>query len=298
MAIQSTLPAYVQDNSDKLIKRAVLSGRTAADFTLQTGVKTKARINLLSTDVTLQDGTACGFNAAGDVNLSSREITAPVIKVNMSFCDKTLLNTALQHDVRVAAGTKVLPFEQEFTDSVIESLNKKIEKITWQGDTASVDVDLKRANGLLKILNAEASVIKPTKGANVVANIDAVFMAIPADILDRAVIYVSEQDYRAYMVALMAKNNYHIPADGADKFVTYYPGTNVKIKAVAGLNGANHMVALDPAMAFRGTDLSGDEEKFDMWYSQDNQEFRLAIQFTMGWQVAFPDQVVVLKTIA
>ena len=41
----------------------------------------------------------------------------------------------------------------------------------------------------------------------------------------------------------------------------------------------------------------GDEEVFKLWYSDDNQEFRLAIRAIAGVQYAFSDRVV-LGTIA
>ena len=52
------------------------------------------------------------------------------------------------------------------------------------------------------------------------------------------------------------------------------------------------MVAADPANLFYGVDMADDAETFDLWYSKDNQEFRLAIKFNAGAQIAFPDQVV------
>ena len=36
--------------------------------------------------------------------------------------------------------------------------------------------------------------------------------------------------------------------------------------------------------------MQNDNETFDFWYSKDNQEFRLAINFVEGVQVAFPDE--------
>ena len=76
------------------------------------------------------------------------------------------------------------------------------------------------------------------------------------------------------------------------------PGTSTRIYGVPGLNGTKKIVAGDlKGNFFYGTDLDGDQEVFDLWYSKDNQEFRLAIKFNAGVQVAFPDQVVV-KTIA
>ena len=46
---------------------------------------------------------------------------------------------------------------------------------------------------------------------------------------------------------------------------------------------------------FYGTDLENGEELFDIWYSKDNREFRLAIEFTAGVQVAFQDEIVLGK---
>ena len=73
---------------------------------------------------------------------------------------------------------------------------------------------------------------------------------------------------------------------------------NVKIVAVNGLNdtvGADYIVAGSLSNMFYGCDLSDDQEKWDMWYSQDNRTFRLAIEFMAGVQVAFPDMIVLGK---
>lgn len=52
------------------------------------------------------------------------------------------------------------------------------------------------------------------------------------------------------------------------------------------------MLAADPENLFYGVDMADDAETFDIWYSKDNQEFRVAIKFNAGAQVAFPDQIV------
>ena len=76
------------------------------------------------------------------------------------------------------------------------------------------------------------------------------------------------------------------------------PGTNIR---VIGVNGLNDTASYDYAIAgslsnmFYGTDLENGEELFDIWYSKDNREFRLAIEFTAGVQVAFQDEIVLGK---
>jgi hypothetical protein len=299
MAITNSLPAYVDQNRDKLIKKSILGAKSAKRFALQTGVKTSSAINLLSTSATLQAGSACGWNAAGGSTLTQRVIVAPVIKVNTSYCDKALLGSALQYDVKVAAGQKTLPFEEDFVNGVLEDVALQGEKLIWQGDTAgATGTYLDLADGLIKILKG-ASVIESTsanKGkilsaSNIKAEVDTVFALIPAEIMGKAEIYMGYDAYRLYVMALQALNLY-MGAPAQDGEETTYPGSTTKIVAVAGLNGTNQIVAANPEHVFYGTDLSGDQEKFDFWYSQDNQEFRLAIQFTQGVQVAFPDQIV------
>ena len=40
-------------------------------------------------------------------------------------------------------------------------------------------------------------------------------------------------------------------------------------------------------------DMMDDAEKFEMWYSKDFDEYRLAIQYNLGVQFAFADELVV-----
>ena len=71
------------------------------------------------------------------------------------------------------------------------------------------------------------------------------------------------------------------------------PGTSTKDIALNGMNGSKKIVATYLDNIFYGTDLMGDEEVYKLWYSDDNQVFRLAVKFTAGVQIAYPDMVVI-----
>jgi hypothetical protein len=75
------------------------------------------------------------------------------------------------------------------------------------------------------------------------------------------------------------------------------PGTNTKVIAVNGLNGTGKIVAARTENLFLGVDMIDDAEKFEVWYSKDFNEFRLAIEYNLGVQFAFGDEIV-LGTIA
>jgi len=299
--ITNSLPEYTLENRGMLIRKSILGAVSAKRFSLQTGVKTKAQINLLATDVTLQNGDACGWNAAGTSSITARSITAPVIKINMSFCDKTLLNSSLQHEVRIAAGQQTLPFEQTFVEDILADIAAKHENLIWRGDTALNNGSyLDLADGLIKISLADVANTVGTTVAltstNIKAQVDAVFAGIDTAILNKAEIYLGVDAYRLYVMALQALNLY-MGSPAVDVMETFYPGSNVKVVAIPGLTGTDFIFGFDPANAFYGTDLSGDEEKFDIWYSKDNQEFRLAVQFTSGVQFAIPSQVTMRKKV-
>lgn len=300
MALINTLPEYVEQNHDQLLRDSVLGAESAKMFTLQTGVKTKTALNLLNTSIEFQDGSECGFSAKGTSTISQRTITAPLIKVNMDFCEKTLLNSALQHGVRVAAGQKTLPFENEFISDVVAQVDLGIEKLVWQGDTKSKDANLKWTDGILKLLKASdgitASGQKLTHAAfttdNVRSAMDAVVAAIPTEIIKNAVIFVGYDTFRTYVMAIQQANLYHNAGDGLDTGSIYYQGTNILIKAVPGLDGTSEIVAADPRNLYFGCDMQNDQERFDFWYSRDDQVFKLAIELTAGTQIAFPNKVV------
>lgn len=291
--VMATLPAYVEQRRLPLIKEAVLKAKSASLFNLQSDIKTDAALNLLTTDVQFGDGLTCGWDEAGTQTLSQRILKTGNIKINMAYCDKAMLKYWTQYQIRVAAGQKTLPFEEDFVSAVVENVKEAVEIAIWQGDTTSKTNNLKYFDGLLKILkNAEGTVDVVITGASAYDDIMAVYNAIPEKVLEGASILVGADTFRKFVNELVAKNYYHYSGENLNGEI-YLPGSQVKVIAVNGLNGTDKIVAgqLDKNF-FYGVDMVNDEEKFELWYSQDFREFRLAIEFNAGVQVAFPDEVV------
>ena len=295
----TSLTNYVDEQRLPLIRKAVLSPKSADLFNLQTGVKSQAALNLLTTEVVFGDGSTCGWNPEGTNTLSQRVITVGKVKVNMNFCDRTLLDYWAGYEVKVAAGNETLHFEEAFVADIIAHVNAEVEKAIWQGDTTATG-NLSIFDGLLKILNAETDTIKiaAVSGNNIAQEVYDAYANIPLEILHSASIVMGEDAFRSYIGELNAENLYHYDPKVDEGMSIVIPGTSTRIYGVPGLNGTKKIVAGDlKGNFFYGTDLEGDQETFDLWYSKDNQEFRLAVKFNAGVQVAFPDQVVV-KTIA
>ena len=302
--VVSSLPSYVQDNKDLIIKNFALVGTASRQrFGLQTGIKTSAYLNYLELNPTLQDGKGCGFSASGTATLTQRTITTAIIKVNMDICPDSLLGKYPEYLVRIGANSDELPFEQYVVDGITAELNKKIEKLIWQGDTTrTTDTDLKWINGILKQLARDSDKVAPSiaPGTAIYNAIKAVYLAIPEETLERgAEIYISPANYRDFLQAMVEKNYFHYsgPQDAApEEFV--FPGTDVKVVKTPGLAGVNNLiVASFPENFVYGCDAEGDLEEVKIWFSDDDDLFKLKVKWNSGIAYRFPNQVT-LGTIA
>ena len=291
----SALPAYVQENHDLLVKNFALVGNgTRSRISIQTGIKQDAYINLLNLTPTLQSGAGCNFTAAGDAVLSNRLLETAQIKVNMEFCEKTLLGKYAEYLVKVNAVDNPFPFEQYITDALVAELNKKIEKLIWQGDKTShsTDSDLKWINGFIHILGTEGTQATGTFTTAYDA-ILGVYNALPEEVLEQgAEIYVSPAAFREFMQTMVSKNYFNYNPGNQEFGEFLLPGSDAKIVRTQGLSGTHLVVGSYPKNFVYGTDGESDEEKFDIWFSQDNRTWRVAVEWNSGVQIAFPEMAV------
>ena len=286
--VVTSLPDYVEENKIGLIAKAVLGGNSVDMFNLQTSVLGKTAINLLNTDITLQDAEGCGFDPQGSQTLTQRYIEPKVVKLNMEYCDKNLLGTWAQYQVKIAAGKEVLPFEEQFIGDVIAHVNDAVEKTVWQGKKATAG----EFDGILEVLKGASKTATKDETSNW-KTLQNVYFALPqvAKKEDTA-IFVSPEFYEAWVQEMIEKNMFHIfPNDAANS--VKLPGTSVDVIKVNGLTGANKIVAGRKSNVYIGVDMSNDKEVFDFWFSKGDRVFRLAIEFSFGVQVAFPDEMVV-----
>lgn len=290
------LPAYVNQNRPLLLNEAILGGVSARLFTLMAGVKSSAALNILASEVVFGDGSVCGWNEAGAATLSQRVLTTGQIKVNMAVCDKTLLGKWAEYQVRIAAGQKNLPFEEDLMRDLAKRISNVLEVAIWRGDTSSASANLNKFDGMIKLLSASGSGAISSAAVSGETKIQAVkrtLLAMPSGTLtEDAVIFCGTDFLRDYEQELVAANLYHFEP-GRDYDEIRVPGSRVRLVATVGLDGQNYLVAGQLSNLFFGCDLMDDSEKFEVWYSQDNREFRIAVEFNAGVQVAFPGNVVI-----
>lgn len=299
--IVTSLPDYVNQSSMELKAKSELGARSAGLLTIQTGVNGDTDIHLLTTDVKFQDGSDCGFNAQDTSAITHRRLSPAILKVNTTFCEKKLLGTFAQHQVRVAAGKESLPFEEKFIGGIVGGVNDGVEKLIWQGDSTATGQT--EPDGLIKIMNTDVptgNTVSFAAGTSAYSAIKDVYSKMPTQVVNKsdARIIVSTSLFRKFIMELVAANLYHYdPANNAETLSYKLPGSNVIVEGVEGLDGADKEYIVGGRLSnfFVGVDLEGDTDTFDFWYSKDDRIFKLAIEFALATQVAFPDEIILGK---
>jgi ribosomal protein L18E len=306
-----TLANYTKENEKLLVVSSVLGSKTASLIkeagTVLVGVKSSETINIMETDAVFQDGSSCGFNASGLTSFTQRAVTVGKIKVNEALCLKDLESKYLQKALPAGSMYTSMVFAEEYTNRKAEKIADQLEKALWQGNTSSVDVNLNKFDGLLKLITAAgASVVNANSvafhgvvetaitDANVVSIFDDIYKAIPAQIVDKddIAIFCGMDTFRTYTVKLKTSNLFHYKYDEAANGQFFLPGTNVRVIAVQGLNGTNDIVAARISNFFIGTDLLDEQERFELFYAAEAMQMRFVSEFKMGINYAFPDEIV------
>lgn len=284
--IVTAITGYVEEHRSELLSKAMLDGKSRRAFNLMSDVKGPTALQIMDTNVVFGE-LACGWNESGSTEFSQRILEPKALTVNMAFCDKNLLNTWAQYEVKIAAGFETLPFEEKWVGQILDSVNEKVEHMLYYGSGSGAEF-----KGIIPILAAETGCTKVNEsGSTAYAFIKNVAKAIPLKVKN-PVILVSTPLYREFMQDLVAANLFHYdPANGENEY--RLPGTDIRVIAVNGLiDDDTYAIAADMNNLFYGVSADEDQDTFDLWYSKDNREFRLAINFIAGTQVAFPDEVV------
>lgn len=307
----AALTAYTNEQNYPLVTKALFDAKTMKLMTPMTGIKSAETINVLETDAVFQAGGTCGFSSSGTTGFSQRTLTVGKIKVNESLCPKTLEAFFMQTQLPTGSRYQNLPFEEIYSNEKAGKIAQQLEIAIWQGDTTLADVNLKRFDGLLKIIDASGSAIAADSVNNVenidetnaIAKFDSLYGNIPSQLLNKNdfVVFCGFDVFRSYTIALKNQNLFHYDgAKTASDFELTIPGSNIRVIAVNGLNQSNNnlnlvtqrIIGIRTSNMFYGTDLMNEEDRFEIFFAKEADEIRFVAEFKAGTQVAFPAEIV------
>jgi len=308
----SALTNYVKENELQLTSAAIFSAKSARLIeqfgNVQVGIKSAETINVMTTDAVFQAGGTCGFSSSGTTTITQRTLTVGKIKIQESICPKTFEAKYTQKALREGSTYDYMAYAQEYAAQKVERIGAALETAIWQGDTTSGSAQLNKFNGFATIIyalgfggsgdpiNGNTSALTTLTKSNVRQAVDEIFQAIPAALLDKDdfVIFCGNDTFREYIVALRDANLFNYTVDAVNMEIVV-AGTNVKLIGVNGLNGSDYFVGICMSNMYLGTDLLNEQDRFELFYAKEADEMRFVVEFKMGVQVAFPDEVVFWK---
>jgi len=279
------------------INAAILSGDTLAKnyVTLKEGVKYKAVLKKLSNAASLvQDGTACDFSQAGDLNLDQAVLEVTDLKTNLELCKSEFARDFEAAQTGRGFINDVVP--ANFADFLIgyaaAKVGETIEYTIWQGDTGGTYDAFDGFEKKLKAaLGTGADIPWPTgstplSAGNVIANLNSVINALPAALIGspETKLYMNRATAQFYRQAITALG-YMQMYQAADSFNLQFNGYDIYV--CPGMSTGT-VVAAQPSNLFVGVDANSDfaEVKVvDMSLTDASDNVRMAMRYRVGVQV-------------
>ena len=274
---------YLDQMKEELLGKIVLEGKTIDWAYLIPGVKNRISLNGIG-DITSVVDAACGWDVKGDIELVQKELKVFAKQIKNAICPKDLEKTYLGMYMKT---NKEIPFIGVIAEQYVKVAKKEVEKLIWQGDGSSMDGIYKEADGDTNVVDASALV---DAAATWIDRVNAMISQTPAEVLERTdgVLVMGYADFMAYVQELQGQANMTVSFNDPSNMSFYIPGTNILCRATAGMDGlaaptkGRNMILTYEENVVVGTDMMDDEEVFDIWYSRDNDEVRVNVQFKIG----------------
>lgn len=300
----SSLSYQPTTNMDWFTK-ALFGGRLIENGKIDviTGVKESAALNLINFEESLlqPDGRDCAWTPDQIFSLSEKQVQIKTYKINLEQCIDDLERKRINVMLKPGAKNEALPesLEEATLAMLATELSGEIEAKIFNGDSSADENDF---DGAVKILTDSDDAVKITgialTKANVLAELEKVYEAIPENVLakglekDSLKIYAAYETLQRIRMALATVSNQVVSAaltcqDGTLRYL------GVEIVPVKGLDNQT-MIAAETNNFLLATDLMSDVEEIRLGQfpaPHDNKVF-IDGRLRLGFVIPFEDEVV------
>ena len=213
MALTDNTTFYGKD-AEGFFKKVLTTGVAKQELTLIPNVKSKIKLAYSDLGNILQ-AEDCSFSSTGEGSLNQKTMEVCDLKVNLEYCATTFESNYLSMQLRAGSNNEeVMP--TSYADFVVNYVAEKVaadlEKVMFQGNTATASYPYALCDGLVKLLTNDGDVVKPgaTAGSitstNVITELNRLLANVSAEVRSQAnfKIFVSQEIAFAYKQAQAA----------------------------------------------------------------------------------------------
>ena len=261
MALTDNTTFYGKD-AEGFFKKVLTTGLAKNELTLIPNVKSKIKLAFSDLGNILQ-AEDCSFSSTGEGSLNQKTMEVCDLKVNLEYCATTFEANYLSAQLRAGSNNEeVVPtsYADFVVNYVAEKVSSDLEKVMFQGNTATASYPYSLCDGLVKQLQADGDVVDIAATAstitstNVVGELNRLLNGVAAEVRSEAnfKIFVSQEIAFAYKQA-QASTTGGLFLVG-DKELNYL---GYRLIPTSALN-AKQMVAFNSDKVFFLTDLVSD----------------------------------------
>lgn len=312
----SDLTAYVEENKADLISKAILGGKTMDLVDVRYGIKSTEAIPTLESTTPFQAATSCGFTSSGTTTVSHILVSTNPIAVAEQICLQDLEAYFTQKYLPQGANVDTVSIAGDIINRKVANIARLVEQALWQGKTTYTNSTvLKALNGFISTIDTAGTAIAATQQASISSStvlgiFEDIYTKVPAAAIynEPVVAFCGMDTFRILLNKITSTygfyGNYTTDA-AAGRWELVYPGTNMKVIAVPGMNNdntvdtgslptavKNRIIATYASNLIVGTDLGTDMANMEAWYSQDDRVWKMYTRFRLGTAVKFADHIV------
>ena len=290
MALTDNTTFYGKD-AEGFFKKVLTTGVAKNELSLIPNVKSKIKLAYSDLGNILQ-ADDCSFSATGEGTLNQKTMEVCDLKVNLEYCATTFEANYLSLQLKAGSNNdEVMPasYADFVVNYVAEKVSSDLEKVMFQGNTATASYPYSLCDGLNKLLLADSDVVDVSAtasltSANVVTELNRVLDAVPAEVRQEAnfKIFVSQQIAFAYKQAqAVTQGGLFLVGDKELNYLGY------RLIPTSGLS-AKQMIAFNSDKVFFLTDLTSDWDEIIMIPQRNisgarTERFATALKFGVNY---------------
>ena len=312
----SGLVAYIEENREDLMSKAILGSTALQHVTIIDGVKSTMKVADLESTVPFQAGAGCNaVSTSGTTSITQTSLATSPIEFTEKICLQTFEDYYTQKYLPRGAKPDTVSIWSDIINRKIANIALQVEQLMFQGNTAYTNSTvLKQAYGFIYRTDNAANEVIATAQASVTTSTvrtivnEILFQKIPSAAYSKnPVLLMGMENFRLLLQKLWEDNafNYFPGANDLASNSLLYPGTNIRIYGIAGLNNdtavdtgvlpatvKNRMICTYKENLLLGTDMINDISNLETWYEKKDRAIYVYGRFRIGTAIRYTDHVV------
>lgn len=285
---------FINANETELLTKLVVGSAVADYVSIFPNIKHAEKVPTFDTgDIDSIASTGHCSTTFGDITMAEKTLTVQDWNIQKGYCPEALSKTIMGMRLQPGSYNEETGAEERFIEDMVAKAAVFTERKFFQAVSATdgisgINEQLDTASA--STVNVDYTAMTPSNGLSVV---DAYIQELPDSLkFNPTVLFLNRADFLAYSIALKDANYYAYTVEGqqAAPMAIAHPASNTIV--VSSEVGTGRAVLTYGQNLALGTDVLTDSANADAYYSRDNKQFRISMQWRAGALVFFPELVV------